>query len=50
MPLYTPEVKVQHTRSHGAEVILHGDTFDEASTFTKKICRQRKLTLVHPLR
>lgn len=48
MPLYTPEVKVSHTRSHGAEVILHGETFQEASTFTRRLCRQRHLTLVHP--
>ena len=30
MPRYTPGVKVVHTRAHGAEVILHGEVFDEA--------------------
>lgn len=48
MPRHTPDVKVQHTRAHGAEVILHGETFDEAKIFTQKLRRQRKLTLVHP--
>ena len=30
MPRHTPFVKVEHTRKHGAEVILHGEDFDEA--------------------
>ncbi len=48
MPRHTPNVKVEHTRSHGAEVLLHGDSFDETDTFTRRLARQRKLTLVHP--
>lgn len=48
MPQYTPDVKVQHTRDHGAEVILSGENFDEATAFAQKLRRQRKLTLVHP--
>ncbi len=48
MPRHTPNVKVEHTRAHGAEVILEGDTFDEASRFTRRLARRRKLTLVHP--
>jgi len=48
MPIHTPEIKVHHTRSHGAEVILHGETFHEAGVFAKKSARQRHLTLVHP--
>ncbi|HTI99074.1 MAG TPA: threonine ammonia-lyase [Dongiaceae bacterium] len=48
MPRHTPSVKVEHTRSHGAEIILHGDTFDETSEFTARLARQRRLTLVHP--
>jgi threonine dehydratase len=48
MPIHTPELKVQLTRSHDAEVILQGETFHQASTFAKKLCRQRRLTLVHP--
>lgn len=48
MPEHTPGVKVQHTRDHGAEVILSGETFDEAAAFARKLQRKRKLTLVHP--
>ena len=48
MPRHTPNVKVEHTRSHGAEVLLHGDSFDETDAFTRGLARQRKLTLVHP--
>lgn len=48
MPKHTPDVKVQHTRNHGAEVFLHGETFHEATAFTQELCLQRSLTLVHP--
>lgn len=48
MPRFTPHVKVEHTRAHGAEVILAGDNFDEAKVHALEIMKQRKLTLVHP--
>ena len=48
MPQHTPNIKVEHTRAHGAEVILHGDTFDECSAFTQKLAARRNLTLIHP--
>jgi threonine dehydratase len=48
MPQHTPNVKVEHTRAHGAEVILQGDTFDETREFTQTLAERRKLTLVHP--
>ncbi len=48
MPRHTPSVKVEHTRAHGAEVILDGDTFDEARSFALKLAKKRKLTLIHP--
>lgn len=48
MPRYTPNVKVEHTRAHGAEVILHGENFDESSAFTQILAKKRRLTLVHP--
>ena len=31
MPKTTPFIKVQHTRDYGAEVVLHGDSYDEAN-------------------
>ncbi len=48
MPRQTPFVKVEHTRSHGAEVILYGDTLVEAFEHAQQIMQQRHLRLVHP--
>jgi threonine dehydratase len=48
MPKFTPNVKVKQTRSFGAEVILHGDSFDEAASFAFKTAEDRDLLLVHP--
>jgi threonine dehydratase len=48
MPRYTPGVKVVHTRRHGAEVILHGEVFDEAKAHAVELAGARGLTFVHP--
>jgi threonine dehydratase len=48
MPRYTPGVKVVHTRGHGAQVILHGELFDEARARAQALAEQGGLTLVHP--
>jgi threonine dehydratase len=48
MPRYTPGVKVVHTRGHGAQVILHGEVFDEARAHAQALAEQGGLTLVHP--
>ncbi len=48
MPRYTPWVKVEQTRRHGAEVILDGEDFDEAKAHTMGLATARGLTLVHP--
>jgi threonine dehydratase len=48
MPRFTPNVKVEHTRAFGAEVVLYGADLEEASAFTLEIGRERGLTLVHP--
>lgn len=48
MPRFTPNVKVRHTRSYGAEVVLYGDSLDEATSFALKTAEQRNLILVHP--
>ena len=48
MPRFTPNVKVEQTRSHGAEVILVGGNFDEAKAHALEIGAARRLTLVHP--
>jgi threonine dehydratase len=48
MPQFTPGVKVDNTRRLGAEVILHGDTLDEARSHALQIAQEQSLTLVHP--
>jgi threonine dehydratase len=48
MPVTTPFVKVEATRAHGAEVVLEGETVEEALTRAQSIARERGLTLVHP--
>ncbi|MGH8675756.1 MAG: threonine ammonia-lyase [Burkholderiales bacterium] len=48
MPRHTPFVKVEHTRKHGAEVILEGDTFEGAKSEALRLAEARGLTLVHP--
>lgn len=48
MPRFTPYVKVEHTRRHGAEVILDGDNFDEAMARARTVAAERGLTFVHP--
>ncbi|MGB5694089.1 MAG: threonine ammonia-lyase [Polyangiales bacterium] len=48
MPRSTPNAKVEQTRVHGAEVLLHGSQFDETRDFTLAIVRERELTLIHP--
>ena len=47
MPKATPFVKVQQTRAHGAEVVIDGDGYDEASATPRKL-RRPGLTFVHP--
>ena len=48
MPSTTPKIKVDAVKARGAEVILHGDTYDEAYAEAKRLERARKLAFVHP--
>ena len=48
MPVTTPFVKVASTRSHGAEVVLHGESVSECQSRFEEIQSERGLTLVHP--
>jgi threonine dehydratase len=48
MPRTTPGIKVNGVRSHGARVILHGDTFDEAATHAQALVEEKGLVYVHP--
>ncbi len=48
MPRWTPGVKVERTRGFGAEVVLHGDTLDEARAHALHLAGSQGLVLVHP--
>ena len=48
MPRATPTVKVEHTRDFGAEVVLIGETYDEADAHARTLCAERDLVFVHP--
>jgi threonine dehydratase len=48
MPVATPMVKVERTRGFGAEVVLHGETFDEAREHALGLVGRDGLTFVHP--
>jgi threonine dehydratase len=48
MPEATPITKVEATASAGAEVILHGETFDDAMHMARALAAERGLTMIHP--
>ena len=48
MPQTTPSVKVMQTESVGGQVVLHGETFDEAYAHARELEQERGLTFVHP--
>jgi threonine dehydratase len=48
MPLGTPMVKIENTRRHGAEVIVTGDTLEEAGAFVIEHSKAHGMILIHP--
>ena len=48
MPRFTPGVKIDRTQGFGAEVVLHGDTLDEARAHAYTLAQQQGLVFVHP--
>ena len=48
MPRFTPTVKVANTRRFGAEVVLAGDTFDDAKARGYELAQERGLIMIHP--
>ncbi len=48
MPMNTPFVKVKNTRSHGAEVILHGESLAAAAAFAHDTADSRGAAFIHP--
>jgi threonine dehydratase len=48
MPVTTPQVKVLAVKARGGEVVLFGDTFDEANVHARQLEQAQQLTFVHP--
>lgn len=48
MPTTTPLIKVNRTKSYGAEVILQGDVYDEACAYAYQLADEKGYTFVHP--
>ena len=48
MPTTTPLIKVERTKSYGAEVILHGDVYDEACAHAYELAEKHGYTFIHP--
>ncbi|HYD49595.1 MAG TPA: threonine ammonia-lyase [Terriglobales bacterium] len=48
MPRFTPNVKVEQTRSFGAEVLLHGEDLAQSQQHAEELVQSRRLVMVHP--
>jgi threonine dehydratase len=48
MPETTPQVKVDAVRARGGEVVLQGETFDEAYSYARQLEVEKGLTFIHP--
>ena len=48
MPTSTPLIKVNRTKAYGAEVILHGDVYDDACSYALKLADEKGYTFIHP--
>ncbi|HDR8366822.1 TPA: bifunctional threonine ammonia-lyase/L-serine ammonia-lyase TdcB [Bacillus cereus] len=48
MPTSAPQAKVDATRGYGSEVILYGDTFDDAKAKCEEIIKETGETYLHP--
>ena len=48
MPTTTPLMKVDRTKSYGAEVVLYGNVYDEAAAYAAKLSEENGYTFIHP--
>lgn len=48
MPTVTPLMKVNRTKSYGADVILHGDVYDDACKYALELAEKEGYTFIHP--
>lgn len=48
MPETTPDIKVNAVRGHGANVVLHGKSFDAANEYALNLAKEQELSYIHP--
>ncbi len=48
MPTTTPLIKVNRTKSYGAEVVLYGNVYDEACAYAMELAEKEGMTFIHP--
>ncbi len=48
MPNTTPLIKVNRTKSYGAEVVLRGDVYDDACAYALELAEKEGYTFIHP--
>ena len=48
MPKTTPQVKIDAVIARGAEVVLHGDNYDDACAYARELATEKDLTFIHP--
>lgn len=48
MPTTTPLIKVNRTKSYGAEVVLYGTVYDDACKYALKLAEEKGYTFIHP--
>lgn len=48
MPTTTPLIKVNRTKSYGAEVVLYGDVYDESCKYALELAEDKGYTFIHP--
>lgn len=48
MPITTPPIKVEAVRAWGADIMLHGNSYDDAGTYAKEVAEKEGRTYIHP--
>ena len=48
MPVFSSVAKIQATQGYGAEVILHGSSFDDALSYAQETAEKTNATFIHP--
>jgi len=48
MPTTTPTVKINAVKARGGEVVLHGETYDDAYSHARQLSEEKGLTFIHP--